>query len=195
MKVDLIKLCQWRVPRQFTVGWMQDLERELGSLIGRAFFHGLKVKAENLKNIKARSHPTHFENSINPGLFIKEIHLRYRPSKNRRLNLKNHRITLAFLEKKAMRKLNRDFRLKDKVTDILSFSSTDEKDLGELALCGPLIQEQALSHGLKTREELGWLLIHGFLHLLGFEHEKSDKRAKIMFKLQERLFERMLKSK
>ena len=194
MKIDLIKLCQWRIPRQFAVDWMRALEREFSSLIDD-FFNDLKPKISNLTNTRVHSPPVRSEGNIDPELFIREIHLRYRPSKKKRLSLKNHRITLAFLEKTTMKQLNRDFRSKDRVTDILSFSSTDKKDLGELALCGPLIQEQALSHGLKVREELGWLLTHGFLHLLGFEHEKGDKKAKIMFKLQEKLFERLSKLK
>ncbi len=109
------------------------------------------------------------------------------------LQLKDREITIAFLEKSSMKKLNRDFRSKNKVTDILSFSGSEPEELGELALCGPVIEKQARDHQISVREELGYLLIHGVLHLLGHEHEKSRKKAKIMFELQDRLFERMRK--
>ena len=124
--------------------------------------------------------------------FVVNTRKKYRLKKTGGFDLKDHEITIAFLEEEDIKKLNWDFRSKNKVTDILSFSGTEPKELGELALCGQVIKKQARDHQLSVREELGYLLIHGLLHLLGYEHEKSDKKAKIMFELQDRLFEKLL---
>ena len=123
------------------------------------------------------------------GLFFSKPQGKPPFKKIRDFNLKDCELTLAFLESDSMRKLNRDLRKKDKVTDILSFSGSQTKDLGEMALCGQVIKKQAEIHRISSKEELGYLLIHGLLHLLGYEHEKSDKEAKIMFELQDKLFE------
>lgn len=98
-------------------------------------------------------------------------------------------LTLVFVENKQIRKLNKDFRKKDKVTDILSFSGFSEKELGELVICGSVLDKQARDHKLSNNEELGYLLIHGVLHLLGYEHEKGGQDEKVMFELQDSLFE------
>ena len=98
-------------------------------------------------------------------------------------------ITLAFVKKNHIKKLNQDFRSKGKVTDILSFSGFTESELGELVLCGDVLDKQALEHKLSRNEELGYLLIHGVLHLLGYEHEKGGQDEKVMFELQDKLFD------
>jgi probable rRNA maturation factor len=98
-------------------------------------------------------------------------------------------LTLAFVDRKRIKKLNQDFRSKPKVTDILSFSGFSEDELGELVLCGEVVDRQAREHGLSRREELGYLLIHGVLHLLGYEHEKGGQAEKEMFELQDKLFD------
>lgn len=98
-------------------------------------------------------------------------------------------LTIAFVKPGKMKKLNQDFRSKSKVTDILSFSGFTSRELGELALCGEVIERQARDHNLSRSEELGYLLIHGVLHLLGYEHEKGGQQAKVMFELQDKLFD------
>ncbi len=98
---------------------------------------------------------------------------------------------IAFVDEKEMRRLNSDFRGKDKTTDVLSFAGDDASALGELAICPQVISRQAREHGLLVREELGYMILHGFLHLLGFDHEKTASDAKKMFALQDELFERL----
>ena len=109
--------------------------------------------------------------------------------KSAKHDLAKKEITLAFVDKKAIKKLNQDFRSVPKVTDILSFSGFTPEELGELAICGERIDEQAIDHKLSKRQELGYLLIHGVLHLLGYEHEKGGKAEKEMFELQDHLFD------
>jgi len=94
-------------------------------------------------------------------------------------------VVLAFVGEKAIRRLNRTFRRKDKVTDVLSFPaggrSADGKGkgdrvlLGEIAVCVPRAARQAsqLGHGLEA--ELAYLTLHGFLHLLGYDHVRGHE--------------------
>ncbi|MCB0378244.1 MAG: rRNA maturation RNase YbeY [Bdellovibrionales bacterium] len=103
-------------------------------------------------------------------------------------------ITLVFVPRSEMQRLNRGYRGKNKVTDILSFSGAEDGELGELVLCGEVIEQQSKEHGLWPEEELGYLLIHGVLHLLGYEHEGSRQKAARMFKLQDRLFDVLRKA-
>lgn len=105
------------------------------------------------------------------------------------IRLAGKELTLAFVDETKIRQLNKDFRKKDKVTDILSFSPMSEDELGELALCGTILDRQAVEHEVSKNEELGYLLIHGILHLLGYEHEQGGAAAKEMFALQDSLFD------
>ncbi|MEI7973840.1 MAG: rRNA maturation RNase YbeY, partial [Bdellovibrio sp.] len=86
------------------------------------------------------------------------------------------------------RTLNRDYRAKDSATDVLSFTSSEQGVLGELILCFPLLREQAHQHGLQFHEELAYMCLHGLLHLLGWDHEKSQLEAREMFLLQDTAF-------
>lgn len=116
------------------------------------------------------------------------------------LNLKKRKVkmpTLArelvivFVDASEMKRINKKFRSKNKVTDVLSFESQEPRVLGELVLCLQVIRAQAIEHKLTFNEELGYMLLHGILHLLGFDHEKSAKKAREMFKLQDDVFAKM----
>ena len=98
-------------------------------------------------------------------------------------------LTLAFVTKSEIKRLNKMFRGKDKPTDVLSFEPLDEGALGELAISPEVISKQAREHGLLVREELGYMVLHGILHLLGYDHDKSKRDAKKMFTLQDEIFE------
>ena len=100
---------------------------------------------------------------------------------------------IAFVSTSEIRALNKAYRGKDKPTDVLSFGSDgDPSSLGELAIAPAVISAQARDHGLRVREELGYMILHGFLHLLGYDHETNERDARRMFKLQDELFERLL---
>lgn len=102
-------------------------------------------------------------------------------------------LVIVFLAEAEARQLNKRFRGKDYATDVLSFQSDDDASaLGELVICPHVISRQAREHGLLVREELGYMVLHGFLHLLGYDHERSRKEAARMFKLQDRLFDQLL---
>ncbi len=102
-------------------------------------------------------------------------------------------VGIVFVDKKAMRKLNKQYRQKDKVTDVLSFAGggevvDDDAFLGDIVLCVDQVKKQAGEHDLHVSEELSYLLLHGLLHLLGYDHEENEVQAKKMFRIQDKLF-------
>ncbi|MEK6554922.1 MAG: rRNA maturation RNase YbeY [Bdellovibrionota bacterium] len=105
-------------------------------------------------------------------------------------------LVIVFVSSAQMKKINKQFRGKEYATDVLSFTGeglSDEKapSLGELVLCAPVIKRQAREHGLAFEEELGYMVLHGMLHLLGFDHELSKAEAARMFKIQDEIFEKL----
>ena len=76
-----------------------------------------------------------------------------------------------------MRDLNRDFRGRDEVTDVLSFPGARppapdaERHLGDVVLCVPQARRQAAERGIALERELKTLLLHGVLHCMGLDHE------------------------
>lgn len=117
--------------------------------------------------------------------------LSHLPFKKKTLLKKSKELIIVFTTDTKMRELNKSYRNRDYVTDILSFESEDSSSLGELALSLNKIRVQAREHRLKMHEELSYLLIHGVLHLLGYEHEKSRRAAQLMFKLQDEAFDHL----
>jgi probable rRNA maturation factor len=70
-----------------------------------------------------------------------------------------------------LQSLNRDFRGKDQPTDVLSFPGDGVTYLGDLAISAERAAAQAAEHGHAPQEEVCILLLHGLLHLLGYDHE------------------------
>ena len=109
-------------------------------------------------------------------------------------------LTLVFCGVKKIRALNRDFRQKDKKTDVLSFPifSSLRKghkefvpqgliNLGDIFICKEVAEKQAREFNISLEEEIVHLFIHGLLHLYGYDHEVSPKEEKLMFSLEEKL--------
>ena len=138
----------------------------------------------------------HSRQRILSALFLKKwIRLIVRELQSRkigRVQLKKN-LTVAFLTETEMKKLNRAFRGKNKVTDVLSFFSDEKDHLGELALCPKYIKKQMTQGKYFPRKEVSFLVLHGLLHLLGFDHEKSKKQAQRMFHLQDQIFNKCWK--
>lgn len=102
----------------------------------------------------------------------------------------NKKLIIAFVSREYMIGLNSRFRNKKSVTDVLSFSPSEEGDLGELALCVPQIKIQADEEKLTLEEELAYLILHGVLHLLGYHHEEGGEPARLMYQIQDSIFEK-----
>ncbi len=93
-------------------------------------------------------------------------------------------ISVVFVGTGRMRKLNKKYGHKNRVTDVLSFSPeaifAKNNVLGEIVICLREVQKNAKRRDSPFEKELGFCLIHGILHLLGYEHTKNIKDAKIM---------------
>ena len=88
----------------------------------------------------------------------------------------NSSATVAFVSDKKIRELNRQFRDIDKATDVLSFPSggPDEAELGDVAISVDTAAAQAKENGLKFENEIAQLILHGLLHLSGYDHETDS---------------------
>ena len=80
-----------------------------------------------------------------------------------------------------MKELNKKYRRKNRETDVLSFPGEKE---GEVIICPSVVKKNAKNFGSSFKSELVRILIHGILHLLGYDHEKSKKEAIKMEKKQ-----------
>ncbi len=101
-------------------------------------------------------------------------------------------VEFAWIPKRAaMARLNARYRGKRRPTDVLSFPAPSvfrrEGILGEIAICGPVLREQAREAGHAPARELDLLLVHGLLHLLGFDHERGPRAAREMARWECRL--------
>ncbi len=109
----------------------------------------------------------------------------------RHYRVRSPELVLAFVGEAAIRKLNREHLGKDKVTDVLSFplgrQAADGKFyLGDIVIAPARAARQAREKGHGLEKELGILVIHGFLHLIGYDHggyriEKEEARARERF--------------
>ncbi len=109
-------------------------------------------------------------------------------------------IDFSFVDDARVRELNRDFRGKDKPTDVLSFSlfeSDEEFDfpdftpqiaLGDIVISTQTAARQAIEQNHSIEREIAFLSIHGALHLLGYDHGKDAGRC-TMFSRQDAIFE------
>lgn len=87
-------------------------------------------------------------------------------------------VSLTYVDDRGMRKLNREHRGKNMTTDVLSFPSSAEKGafphLGDIVISLPTADKMAKKFGVSRRREVETLVIHGFLHLCGHDHEKDQ---------------------
>ncbi|MFA5791660.1 MAG: rRNA maturation RNase YbeY [Candidatus Paceibacterota bacterium] len=81
---------------------------------------------------------------------------------------KKYSLSIAYVDEKKSRELNKKYRNKNKATNILSFPL--KKDMGEIILCPSVIKKEAKNFGKTFKQLLGFLVIHGMLHLEGMEH-------------------------
>jgi probable rRNA maturation factor len=105
-------------------------------------------------------------------------------------------ITVLLVGSKKIRELNREFRHKDKVTDVLSFSQKEGEKivlpvkeagyLGDIVICYPVLKKQARLMRHSPEKEFNFLLIHGFLHLLGY-NDQTQKEYRQMEKIQNKI--------
>lgn len=93
-------------------------------------------------------------------------------------------VTLRLVGKREGRQLNREFRGKDYATNVLTFAYTDTDPLsGDIVLCAPVVAKEARMQGKAVEAHYAHLVVHGMLHLQGYDHENSDD-AEVMETLE-----------
>jgi len=103
---------------------------------------------------------------------------------------KNKEISLAFVSDNEIKKLNKSYRGFNKPTDILSFPGEGDF-LGEIIIDYDQIKRQAANFKNSAKQELIFILIHGLLHLIGYD-DKTDKAREKMIKLGEKFIKNYL---
>ena len=118
------------------------------------------------------------------------------------LEHENHELSVLLSDDKNIRTLNKQYRGIDQTTDVLSFSQSKKEEtepsshlMGDVVISTVTAKRQASEHGLTLEEEIVLLLIHGTLHLLGFDHERSDEAAYQMKKKTQEFFSRIFPNK
>ncbi len=96
-------------------------------------------------------------------------------------------LCVALVSDARMRALNRQFRGKDKVTDVLSFPARTRGFLGDIVIAAGLAKKQAKAAGHGLNIEIRVLALHGLLHLLGYDHDADDgKMARVEARLRKK---------
>ena len=96
-------------------------------------------------------------------------------------------LSITLVSDRAMRGLNLKHRGIDRTTDVLSFPLGESRHLGDIVISSAKCLKQAAAWGWTPSERLAQLTIHGFLHLLGYDHHEEAERI-AMEALEERLF-------
>jgi probable rRNA maturation factor len=87
--------------------------------------------------------------------------------------LEDAQVTLRLVGREEARKLNRTYRGSDYATNVLTFLYADLRPLtGDIAICIPVVEREAAAQGKTAEAHLAHLVVHGMLHLQGFDHER-----------------------
>ena len=110
-----------------------------------------------------------------------------------KLKLENTTFSIILTGDEEIRELNRDYRNIDKVTDVISFALNDNIDikmpinaLGDIFISIPQMQRQAKEYNHIAKRELSFLVVHGLLHLLGYDHQNEEEET-LMINLQKEI--------
>ena len=113
-------------------------------------------------------------------------------STSEKLGISDSLVEIILIDDEKIHEINKQYRGVDRPTDVISFAFQDMEDitisnitnLGEIYISLDKVKSQAKEYGHSERRELGFLTVHGLLHLLGYDHMNSEDE-KEMFKLQE----------
>ena len=97
-------------------------------------------------------------------------------------NRERENLSVAFVTPEEIQKLNKKYRKKDKPTDVLSFEKVShfKDEFSEVVICPYVVRENSQDSKLSLKKELAKVLIHGILHVLGYDHETSELQAEAM---------------
>ena len=131
-------------------------------------------------------------------------------NKYSKFNQKKVQVDISFVDKQKIRELNKEYRNKDKETDVLSFPTLDIKPmqkinikdyqqdidpstkhllLGDIIICEDVAKAHAEEYGHSYEREVCYLIVHGFLHLIGYDHMEEDDK-KVMRALEEAVLQK-----
>ena len=109
--------------------------------------------------------------------------------------MNNSELTIRIVDENEMRVLNRDYRNQDKPTNVLSFPFEDPPGLktfllGDIIICAPVVEREANEFSLAHNERWAHMVIHGVLHLCGYDHIQ-DNEANMMMQQELQILERL----
>jgi probable rRNA maturation factor len=109
---------------------------------------------------------------------------------------RNVMLSIAFVSDRAIRALNRRHLRRDRRTDVMAFGfrrrGRADPIIGDVYIAPGVARESARANGVSVREEIVRLVVHGTLHVLGYDHPESEARTKSpMWRAQERLVARL----
>ena len=105
--------------------------------------------------------------------------------------LKKKDLSIALVGQKRIKELNKRYRGKNRPTDVLAFE--DGENWGEVIICPVEIKKNAKKFNSTFKKEEARVLIHGILHLFGYDHEKEEKEEKRMKKKEEYYLDKLYK--
>ena len=92
----------------------------------------------------------------------------------RHLDVRADDVAIAFVHDDAMRAMNKQFRRKDKTTDVLTFPGDEPTHLGDIVISIDQAKRRARDERHSLAMEVRYLIVHGVLHALGYDHETDD---------------------
>ena len=106
--------------------------------------------------------------------------------------IKGGRVTVRFVDGEEGRRLNRDYRARDYPTNVLSFPYRQQPLLdGDLVLCAPVVADEACAQEKPLTAHYAHLVVHGMLHLQGYDHEAGAKQAAAMERRERQILARL----
>lgn len=141
--------------------------------------HWFNIFLKGTKHVKINIHNQTTENVKTISKTLKKL---FRKIKD------NQSMELIFISQKAIHDMNLNFRDIDRATDVLSFINDDEdsQSLGDIFISLEQAERQAEDYNHSFAREVGFLAVHGYLHLKGYDHQ-NETEEKIMIKVQEEI--------
>ena len=97
-----------------------------------------------------------------------------------------YEVSIIFVDEARIREINNDFRHIDRTTDVISFAFSEGEGaeyapylLGDIFICTDVVASHAEKYGTTFDEEMTFMVVHGILHLLGFDHHRKGEREKM----------------
>ena len=128
-------------------------------------------------------HILNYVNTSNYRSFMNEV----AKEASKELNVTDNKLlNVVICDNDMIKEYNKNYRNIDKETDVLSFPSDEDGELGDILISIDKAKSQAKEYGHTLKRELAFLLCHGILHCLGFDHMTKEEEE-VMFSLQEKI--------